>query len=101
VQTASLPAFARYSITNRKGLAEVIRRVRAQGFAITNQEYMLHILGAAVPGGSERGTAKILPLWRLCLGIYCYGTFGGRIHPRAGFRGRFSWIGSSRATGSQ
>jgi len=56
LQSASLQAFTRYSITNRKRLAEMIRRVRAQGFAITNQEYMLHIVGAAVPVLGADGT---------------------------------------------
>ena len=56
LQAASLQAFTRYSITNRKRLAEIIRRVRAQGFAITNQEYMLHIVGAAVPVLGADGT---------------------------------------------
>jgi DNA-binding IclR family transcriptional regulator len=46
---ANLEAFTPFTITSRKGLADTIRRVRRQGYAVTIQEYVLHAVGAAVP----------------------------------------------------
>ena len=42
-------AYTAYTRTSAGEIMADIRKVRAQGFAISNQEYMLHISGAAVP----------------------------------------------------
>ncbi|MFI4986684.1 MAG: IclR family transcriptional regulator [Alphaproteobacteria bacterium] len=42
-------AFTRHTITAAAALAGEIARARKQGYAATNQEYVLHIVGAAVP----------------------------------------------------
>jgi DNA-binding IclR family transcriptional regulator len=46
---AQLPAFTRHTVTDPKKLAAIIKRVRVAGYAITEQEYMLHVVGAGVP----------------------------------------------------
>jgi DNA-binding IclR family transcriptional regulator len=47
--SAQCPAFTRYTVTDPKKLLAIIRRVRAAGHAVTEQEYMLHVVGAGVP----------------------------------------------------
>lgn len=42
-------AYTSYTRTSTDRIMTDIRTVRAQGFAISNQEYILHIVGAAVP----------------------------------------------------
>ena len=42
-------AYTRYTQTGADRITVDVRRVRDQGFAMSNQEYMLHIVGAAVP----------------------------------------------------
>src|SRR5208282_835838 len=42
------PAFTRYTVTDARQLAAEIARARRLGFAVTNQEFVLHIVGAAV-----------------------------------------------------
>ena len=42
-------AFTRYTVTDARKLAAIVRQVRQQGYAITSQEYVLHVGGAAVP----------------------------------------------------
>ena len=42
-------AYTRYTQTGADRITVDVRRVREQGFAMSNQEYMLHIVGAAVP----------------------------------------------------
>lgn len=42
-------AYTRYTQTRADRITVDVRRVREQGFAMSNQEYMLHIVGAAVP----------------------------------------------------
>lgn len=43
------PAFTRKTVTDPKKLLAIIRRVRAAGYAVTEQEYMLHVVGVGVP----------------------------------------------------
>ena len=50
------PAFTRYTVRDPDKLLAVVRRVRKQGYAITHQEYVLHIVGAAVPVIGDDGT---------------------------------------------
>jgi IclR family transcriptional regulator, acetate operon repressor len=50
-----LAAYTPYTLTAPKKLMTVIRRTREQGYAITNQEYVLHVVGAAVPIEDEHG----------------------------------------------
>ncbi|HEX8011653.1 MAG TPA: IclR family transcriptional regulator [Casimicrobiaceae bacterium] len=50
------PAFTRYTVTNPRKLLAIIRRVREQGYAMTHQEYVLHVVGAAVPVIGKDGT---------------------------------------------
>jgi IclR family acetate operon transcriptional repressor len=52
---AELKPYTRYTVTGPKKLRTLIRQIRAQGYAITNQEYVLHVVGAAVPIMSDRG----------------------------------------------
>ncbi len=44
-----------HTVTDPAALRKVIRKVREQGFAITKQEYILHVVGAAVPVIDARG----------------------------------------------
>jgi IclR family acetate operon transcriptional repressor len=46
---ASLKAYTPFTVTSRSGLRDTIRTVRRQGYAVTRQEYVLHVVGAAVP----------------------------------------------------
>ena len=48
-------SFTRYTLTDAKRLEREIARTRKQGFAVTNQEFLLHIVGAAVPVRDGRG----------------------------------------------
>jgi DNA-binding IclR family transcriptional regulator len=50
------PAYTRHTVTDPTKLLAIIRRVRQQGYAITDQEYVLHIVGAAVPVIGRDGT---------------------------------------------
>jgi IclR family acetate operon transcriptional repressor len=43
------PSFTRYTVTDPGKLLAIVRRVRAQGYAITSQEYVRHVVGAAAP----------------------------------------------------
>jgi DNA-binding IclR family transcriptional regulator len=49
LRAARRPAFTRYTVVDPGKLLAIIRRVREQGYAITTQEYVLHVVGAAVP----------------------------------------------------
>ncbi|HSR81743.1 MAG TPA: IclR family transcriptional regulator [Hyphomicrobiaceae bacterium] len=53
---APLAAHTRYTIQDPQRLAAEIARIRMRGFAMTNQEYVLHIVGAAVPISGANGT---------------------------------------------
>jgi IclR family transcriptional regulator, acetate operon repressor len=53
---APLTAHTRYTIQDPRRLAAEIARIRTRGFAMTNQEYVLHIVGAAVPISGSNGT---------------------------------------------
>jgi len=55
------PAYTRYTITDAKLLRRVIARTRKEGYALTNQEFVLHIVGAAVPV-RERGGRMVAAL---------------------------------------
>jgi IclR family acetate operon transcriptional repressor len=46
---ANLKAYTPFTVTSRSRLADTIRRVRRQDHAVTRQEYVLHVVGAAVP----------------------------------------------------
>jgi IclR family acetate operon transcriptional repressor len=46
---ADLEAYTPFTVTSRSRLADTIGRVRRQGHAVTRQEYVLHVVGAAVP----------------------------------------------------
>jgi IclR family transcriptional regulator, acetate operon repressor len=52
---ADFKAFTPFTVTSRKNLVETIRRVRRQGYAITSQEYVLHVVGTAVPVRTREG----------------------------------------------
>jgi IclR family acetate operon transcriptional repressor len=56
VQAAPLRAYTRFTETNPKKLIAKIEHIRAQGYAVTSQEYVLHIVGAAVPVVGANGT---------------------------------------------
>lgn len=49
-------AFTRYTVTDPRELLAIIRRVRKQGYAMTSQQYVLHVVGAAVPVTAKDGT---------------------------------------------
>lgn len=49
-------AFTRYTVTDPRKLAAIVRQIRKQGFAVTSQEYVLHVVGAAVPVVAADGT---------------------------------------------
>jgi IclR family transcriptional regulator, acetate operon repressor len=48
-------AYTRYTQTRADRIFADVRRAREQGFAMANQEYMLHIVGAAVPVTAAEG----------------------------------------------
>lgn len=52
---APLTAHTRYTMQDPQRLAAEIARIRTRGFAITNQEYVLHIVGAAVAIAGSNG----------------------------------------------
>ncbi len=52
---AQRPAFTSFTITGAAALSAEIARVRKQGYAATNQEFVLHIVGAAVPVRNAAG----------------------------------------------
>jgi len=56
LMAARRSAFTRYTVTDPRRLLAIIRRVRKQGYAMTKQEYVLHIVGAAVPVVGKDGT---------------------------------------------
>lgn len=49
LKAAERPAYTRNTVTDPKKLLAIIRRVRAAGYAVTEQEYMGHVVGAGVP----------------------------------------------------
>jgi DNA-binding IclR family transcriptional regulator len=49
LETSRRKAYTAHTRTSASDIMADIRKVRAQGFAISNQEYILHISGAAVP----------------------------------------------------
>lgn len=49
LRAARRSAFTRYTVTDPSKLLVIIRRAREQGYAVTSQEYVLHVAGAAVP----------------------------------------------------
>ena len=56
VAAARRVSYTRHTIIDPKRLVAEIARVRTRGYAMTNQEYVLHIVGAAVPVVSPSGT---------------------------------------------
>jgi IclR family transcriptional regulator, acetate operon repressor len=60
---AHLLAYTPFTIVAPERLMSLLRRVRAQGYAVTNQEYVLHVGGAAVPvqapGGRFYGALSV------------------------------------------
>jgi len=53
---ARLTAYTRYTLTDKKKLIAEVHRVRAQRYAMTSHQYVLHVLGAAVPVENDNGT---------------------------------------------
>ena len=51
----ALKAYTPFTVTDHRRLQEIVRRVREDGFAVTSQEYVLHIAGVAVPIESPDG----------------------------------------------
>ena len=56
LRAARRSAFTRHTVTDPRKLLVIIRGVREQGYAMTSQEYVLHIVGAAVPVIGRNGT---------------------------------------------
>ena len=56
LQATRRPAFTRHTVTDPRRLLSIIRRVRVQGYAVTSEEYVLHVVGAAVPVAGKDGT---------------------------------------------
>ncbi len=53
---AELAAYTRHTLTDRRTLAAEIRKVRVRGYATTSQQFVLHVVGAAVPVAAADGT---------------------------------------------
>jgi DNA-binding IclR family transcriptional regulator len=53
---ATLTSFTRHTTTSAKALMAEIRRVRRQGYAMTAQQFVPHVVGAAVPVEADDGT---------------------------------------------
>jgi DNA-binding IclR family transcriptional regulator len=49
-------AYTRFTETDPKAIEKIVKKVRRQGFAITLQEYVDHVNGAAVPVIDQSGT---------------------------------------------
>lgn len=56
LQVAHRPAHTRYTETDVRRLIAMICRIRTQDYAITNQEYVHHVVGAAVPVLGRNGS---------------------------------------------
>ena len=56
VAAARPVAYTRHTIVDPERLMAELRRVRTRGYAMTNQEYVLHVVGAAVPVQSPSGS---------------------------------------------
>lgn len=56
LRTARRPAFTRYTVNDAHKLLAIVRQARTRGYAMTRQEYVLHVVGAAVPVVGEDGT---------------------------------------------
>jgi DNA-binding IclR family transcriptional regulator len=56
LRTSRRPKFTPYTVTDSVKLLAIIRRVRKQEYAMTHQEYVRHVAGAAVPVIGEDGT---------------------------------------------
>ncbi|HLX28015.1 MAG TPA: IclR family transcriptional regulator [Casimicrobiaceae bacterium] len=56
LKASPLRGFTPRTVTDPEELLGIIGRVRRQGYAMTHQEYVLHVVGAAVPVQSEDGT---------------------------------------------
>jgi DNA-binding IclR family transcriptional regulator len=56
LQSAARPAFTPFTVTDPGHLMATIREVRGAGYAITEQEFVLHVVGAAVPVTGRDGT---------------------------------------------
>ena len=55
LRNAELPAFTRYTNTDARKLRAELMNIRNRRYAITRQEYILHVVGAAVPVESGSG----------------------------------------------
>jgi DNA-binding IclR family transcriptional regulator len=55
LQNAELAAYTRYTNTDARKLRAELMNIRDRGYAITRQEYILHVVGAAVPVESGSG----------------------------------------------
>ncbi|HZI83814.1 MAG TPA: IclR family transcriptional regulator [Casimicrobiaceae bacterium] len=56
LRAARRPSFTRHTVTDPRRLLSIVRGVRQQGYAVTSQEYVLHVVGAAVPVIGKDGT---------------------------------------------
>jgi DNA-binding IclR family transcriptional regulator len=54
--SAELTAHTRHTLTSRRTLTAEIRKVRQQRYAMTKQQFVLHVVGAAVPVEADDGT---------------------------------------------
>jgi IclR family transcriptional regulator, acetate operon repressor len=55
LKNAELPAYTRYTNTDIRKLRAELMSIREKGYAITRQEYIQHVVGAAVPVESRSG----------------------------------------------
>ena len=55
LRNAELPAYTRYTNTDARKLRAELMNIRNRRYAITRQEYILHVVGAAVPVESGSG----------------------------------------------
>ena len=56
LELAPRPAYTKYTVTDPKKLLAIIQRVRREGHAVTCHEFILHVVGAAVPVVDGNGT---------------------------------------------
>lgn len=49
LEGTTLRSYTPFTVTDPRRLVQIVRQVREQGYAVTSQEYVLHIAGAAVP----------------------------------------------------
>ncbi|WP_183417825.1 IclR family transcriptional regulator [Limibacillus halophilus] len=55
LEASERPSYTPYTVTDKASLRRAIEQVRTEGYAITCQEYLLHVAGAAVPVVGDHG----------------------------------------------